>query len=145
MQERPGATGSTVGARMPLPTRVTRRAMTASLPAVTSLVVACGAQGIAQRKTAREVTVKWEPWQGNTTMVERAVPQAIRLFQERYPNVKTEIWLRKNEPGVSDVVERVTAFIAGVGPDIYEHCCANGYTFARQGFSVTLMCLTQVG
>ena len=96
-----------------------------------------GTQAIQERKTAREVTVKWETW-NTTTMPQVAAPQAFKVFQERYPNIKMEIWSRPRAPGADAQVEQATAMLGGAGPDVVEHCCARGYNLARQGFFVNL-------
>lgn len=124
----------------PQRTILSRRALLSIAGGAGSLLIAAcrqapaAAPAIQERQTARQVTVKWRPW--GTTMAPAAEAYAFPIFAQRHPNIRIEIFAPV--PGQSAVEQQVAAMLAGVGPDVVQHCCADGYNMARQGFFANL-------
>ena len=97
-----------------------------------AILAACGGgpAAIQQNKTSREVTLRWNTW-GNDTHIfnVKAVPAGLKLFNEKYPNIKVS-----PEPQLTGWDQKnLTEWIAGAGPDIAGPCCQHAHVWARQG------------
>ena len=128
--------------------RASRRTMLSratGLIGVGALAAACGQQAssggdkIAQGQSTREVAITWATWGNDTnTFNTDAVPKGLAIFNQRFPKVKINTLTETTAGNVDWTTRNETAWIAGNGPDLSEHCCQWGPVWARENLFVNL-------
>ena len=129
---------------LPVPFAASRRAAlgrlaalggAATLPAALAACAPGGAGGEKPAELKGPVTLRWSTWgQAAHPFNTDAAPKSIELFNQKHPTITVQIesqdgdWVAKN----------TSEWVAGTGPDLSGHCCANGPDWGRQGMFLDL-------
>jgi multiple sugar transport system substrate-binding protein len=125
---------------MEMPVSLSRRALTrpAAAAGITAALAACapgGGGGEPAAEIKGPVTLRWSTWGGDAHPFNTdAAPKTLELFGKKHPNLKVEV-----EPQNTGWEAKNTAdWVAGTGPDLSGHCCAQGPDWGRQGMFLNL-------